>query len=271
MGWLRRTVYDLAARALVKPRGRYNLLCPTSLEALRRTLRPGDVVLVDGEQRVSEVIKYLTQSTWSHAALYVGDELLRRSPARRTDLYAEHGGDAEHLMIEALMETGVTASPVGKYARHNVRVCRPIGLRRDDLRRILDEVLGQMGCRYDVQNVVDLARYFFPVSLIPRRLRRHAVDCGGGLTSEVICSSLIARAFQNVGFPILPGVTRDESTRPASWRSWLHARSPYPALFHRQTESLITPRDFDLSPYFEVVKVNAVEDTRFDYRRIRWA
>ncbi len=52
---------------------------------------------------------------------------------------------------------------------------------------------------------------------------------------------------------------------------WLHARGPYPALFHRQTPSLITPRDFDLSPYFEVVKVNAVEDTRFDYRRIRWA
>jgi hypothetical protein len=42
-------------------------------------------------------------------------------------------------------------------------------------------------------------------------------------------------------------------------------------VFHRQVPNLITPRDFDLSPYFEVVKTNAVEAARFDYRRIRWA
>ncbi len=43
---------------------------PTKLAAV---LRPGDVLLVEGDTRVSTAIKYLTQSTWSHAALYVGD------------------------------------------------------------------------------------------------------------------------------------------------------------------------------------------------------
>ena len=33
---------------------------------------------------------------------------------------------------------------------------------------------------------------------------------------------------------------------------------------------LYTPRDFDLSPYFEVVKLNHLGDPRFDYRRIVW-
>ena len=35
--------------------------------------------------------------------------------------------------------------------------------------------------------------------------------------------------------------------------------------------TLLTPRDFDLSPYFEIVKFNVVADGRFDYQRIQWA
>jgi len=274
MGWLRAKLFDAAARALTKPRGSYNLLLPNNLDALRRQLRSGDVILVDGDQRVSEVIKYLTQSTWSHAALYIGDEVARRNPARRDELAAEFGPDAQHLCVEALMEGGVVVSPIAKYATHNLRICRPRGLRREDLDRILDEVLAQVGCHYDVRNVVDLARYFLPVSLIPRRFRRRALTFGSGLPTEVICTSLIARAFQNVGFPILPAMTpaAAEAPRPATWRRWLtRDRAPYPTLFHRQIPALITPRDFDLSPYFEIVKLNAVETLKFDYRRIRWA
>ena len=44
-------------------------------EAVASALRPGDVLLVDGNTRISSAIKYLTQSTWSHAALYLGDAL----------------------------------------------------------------------------------------------------------------------------------------------------------------------------------------------------
>jgi hypothetical protein len=273
MGWFRKRFYALAARALTKPRASYNLLTPNNLDSLRRVVRKGDVILVDGEQRVSEVIKYLTQSSWSHVALYVGDELLRRHPERRAELVAAHGIDAEHLIVEALMEEGVVASPLAKYRDFNLRVCRPRGLRREDLVRILDEVLAQIGFRYDVQNVVDLARYFFPVSMIPSRLRRRALTFGSGLPTEVICSSMIARAFQNVGFPILPDMSPAPDPPPRSrWREWLlRVRHPYPAVFHRQLPGLITPRDFDLSPYFDIVKFNALEAQDFDYRRIRWA
>ena len=41
-------------------------------EALERVIQPGDVLLVEGNTRISVAIKYLTQSTWSHAALYWG-------------------------------------------------------------------------------------------------------------------------------------------------------------------------------------------------------
>ena len=32
----------------------------------------------------------------------------------------------------------------------------------------LDDVITQIGYRYDVKNLIDLARYFLPVSLVPR-------------------------------------------------------------------------------------------------------
>jgi hypothetical protein len=41
------------------------------------------VLLVDGTSRFSSAIKYLTQSTWSHAALYIGDTSARRRRGRR--------------------------------------------------------------------------------------------------------------------------------------------------------------------------------------------
>jgi hypothetical protein len=175
------------------------------------------------------------------------------------------------MVIEALVD-GVVASPLSKYADFNLRVCRPMGLRSDDLRRILDEVLAQLGLRYDMKNVVDLARYFFPVSLIPRRLRRQALQFGSGLPTQVICSSLIGRAFQNVGFPILPATAPGTVAAPYRFRDRLLRRTPppYPLLFRRQLPSIITPRDFDLSPYFEIVKFNLVEATKFDYRRVKW-
>src|SRR6058998_1337509 len=118
-GWLRTKVFDMAARALTKPRGQYTLLLPNDFESLLRCLRPGDVILVDGDQRVSEVIKYLTQSSWSHSVLYIGDELLRRHPEQRAALIARHGRDAHHMFIEALLEEGVTANPLSKYGDFN--------------------------------------------------------------------------------------------------------------------------------------------------------
>jgi hypothetical protein len=273
--WLRLKLFGAAARMLTKPRGHYNHILRNDLEALRRNLRPGDVILIDGDQRVSEVIKYLTQSTWSHAVLYVGDALLRQRPTDREPITAAHGRDAQHMIVEALMD-GVIASPLSKYAGFNLRVCRPKGLRREDADRVIREVMGQLGLQYDVKNLLDLARYFFPVSLIPRRFRRKALQLGSGLTTQVICTSMIGRAFQNVGFPIMPVLTPMPARppEPRRLRDRLLGRkrpAPYPGVFRHEPYSLITPRDFDLSPYFEVVKLELLEDPSFDYRRMQWA
>ena len=41
-------------------------------ERVRYEVRPCDVILVEGRSRVSEIIRTVTQSPWSHAALYIG-------------------------------------------------------------------------------------------------------------------------------------------------------------------------------------------------------
>ena len=50
----------------------YEPFTPSDPEHLRGVIQPGDVLLVEGNNRISGIIKYLTQSTWSHAALFVG-------------------------------------------------------------------------------------------------------------------------------------------------------------------------------------------------------
>ena len=60
-------------RYLAQPTRRYAPFFAPDPEMTRRSLEPGDVVLIEGNTRLSAIIKFLTQSTWSHAALYVGE------------------------------------------------------------------------------------------------------------------------------------------------------------------------------------------------------
>ena len=72
MSWMVDGVRAHSAHYLEKPVQGYEPFTPSDPDALRATLQPGDVLLVEGNNHISGVIKYLTQSTWSHAALYVG-------------------------------------------------------------------------------------------------------------------------------------------------------------------------------------------------------
>lgn len=270
---LRRWLIAEGTRLLTTPLANYVQRVPNNIDKLKKTLRKGDVLLVEGDQRISQVIRYLTQSSWSHCALYVGDELLLGDPELAAELSQRFGDEAQHLFIEAESGSGVCATPISKYQRYNIRICRPHNLHRDDVGIVLGYVIGQLGRRYDLRHLVELARFFFPVSIVPRRWRRAALAFGSPNGRAVICSSMIAEAFTRVGYPILPEVTlADRPTPPIVWWKRAIAR-PAPsvvATFRRHNTKLVTPRDFDLSPYFEVVKFNHLGDPRLNYREIVW-
>ena len=48
-------------------------------------------------------------------------------------------------------------------------------------------------------------------------------------------------------------------------------RAPYIGLYRRRHPTVLIPRDFDLSPFFQIVKFNVVPQRGFDYSRIEWA
>jgi hypothetical protein len=269
--WLTRRLLDW----LSEPVPAYEQRVWNDPHALRRTIRKGDVLLVEGDNRISVVIKYLTQSSWSHAALYIGDELLRHGGESAERTRRDFGADAEHLLVEALPR-GVVVAPLAKYIDYNVRLVRPHRLRPEHLKQIVDEAIGAIGWQYDLRNVLDLLRYLLPAHIVPHRLRRHALHFGSGEPTEVICSSLLGRLFARVGFPVLPQLDFPEGDSEGRRSGLLgrvlgHESEHFTGLFRMRHPTLLTPRDFDLSPYFEVVKFNAIAAGTFDYERIHWA
>ena len=256
---MRLQVTNFFIQLLTTPLKSYAPRFPNDLAALKHSLQKGDVLLIEGNQPVSEVIKYLTQSSWSHTAIYVGDELIKRNHPLARTLEQEFGEDARYLLVEAVMNEGVIATPLTKYTNFTLRVCRPHGLRcQEDLQTVLDEVIGQLGHEYDLKNIVDLARYLFPVTVLPRRFRRKLCPphCGSGLPTQVICSSLIAKAFSKVGLPILPRLALCDQPVLSSHRSSADAGRQ---MTSERSLSLITPCDFDLSPYFDIVKLISMD------------
>ena len=219
-------------------------------EKLAGALEPGDVLLIEGNTRVSGAIKYLTQSTWSHAALYVGDAL---GPPPE--------GKEPKVLIEADLREGVRAVPLAYFAGLHTRICRPVGLAPEDLQKVIAFAVKSIGEAYDLKNLVDLARYLLPQPPVPARFRRRMIALGSGDPTRAICSTMIAEAFGLVRYPILPIWT---PPRPGAGEA-----AAQEELLHIRHHSLYVPRDFDISPYFAIVKPNLAHG--FDYRKLRWA
>ncbi len=240
------------ARTLVKESSGYRPFTPSDPVTLRRVLRPADILLVEGNQKVASAIKYLTQSTWSHAALYVGDAL---GPPG-------DGGEAPSL-IESNLGEGCVAVPLSKYETYNTRICRPVKLAVADRNKVVQHMIDSLGLQYDTRNILDLARYLLPTPPVPVRWRRRMIALGSGEPTRAICSSLIAQAFHSVRYPILPRIEHLEGQE--------HAASPYSRreILHIRHHTLFAPRDFDLSPYFAIVKPTI--ESGFDYRTLAFS
>jgi hypothetical protein len=214
---------------------------------MSQILKPADVVLVEGKRRISTAIKYLTQSSWSHAAIYVG---------------GCGGVDAEgrvRAFVEADMEKGVRAFPIEELEGLHLRICRPVGLSSQDAHQVATHVLGRLGDRYDLKNVFDLARYLLPTPPVPTPWRRPMLALGSSDPTRAICSTLIAEAFETVGFPILP-IVGSKAAAP------LGCPDRVREVQHIRHYRLFVPRDFDVSPYFTIIKPSLCRD----YRSLAW-
>lgn len=245
MGVVFDSVGKLISRYLMKEVEGYEPFTPSNPKGLMSCVMPGDVLLIEGNTHIAGVIKYLTQSTWSHSALVV-------PPIPGA---IEPNGEP-HILIEANVGEGVVSAPLSKYFKYHTRLCRPVGLTGEDRETVCKYAVERIGLGYDTKNILDLLRYLVPLP-VPQRWRRQMLALGSGDPTRVICSALIAEAFGSVRYPILPKITQAGSR--AARRQILEIRH----------SSLYAPRDFDISPYFEIIKPTIVAG--FDYRKLHWA
>jgi len=203
-------------------------------------IRPCDVLLVEGRSRVSQVIKSITQSIWTHSALYIGRLHDIQDPQMRELVQQHFDGDPnEQLLIEPLLGRGTVITTLSHYQDENLRICRPKRLSRPDVQQVMRHTIEHLGLDYDLRQLLDLARFLFPYGILPRRWRSTLFQHNAGMPTKTVCSTMIASAFNAVHYPIMPVIHREED---GTLR-----------LYKRNTR-LYTPSDFDYSPYFDIIK-----------------
>lgn len=218
-----------------------------SSESLVRSLRKGDVLLVDGASRVSTAIKYLTQSTWSHAALCIQDQSNVENPSIDNV-----------ILLEADVVEGVRIVSVKEYTQQHTRICRPVGLSSTDVAQMIAFAKERLGHQYDRKNVIDLMRYLVQTPPVPVGWRRSMLKLGSGDPTRAICSTLIAQSFQSIKYPILPVKVHRLNGQNLRLER----------LFRVRHHTLFVPRDFDISPYFNIIKPSL--QVKFDHHSLKW-
>jgi len=229
----------------------------SDFERIRYELRPCDVILVEGRTRVSEVIKMITQSSWSHAALYLGRLHDIEDPELRETVNELFPFPPDtQLIVESELGLGTVIRDLASYQQDHIRICRPRGLNHKDSQQMIHYAISQLGKEYDVRQILDLARFLFPWWVMPRRWRSSLFQHNPGTATRTVCSTMIAEAFGFIQFPILPLVKK--------------AGEDDIQLFRRNPK-LCTPRDFDYSPYFEIIKYPFMDFSEHsDYRLLPW-
>jgi hypothetical protein len=122
-----------------------------------------------------------------------------------------------------------------------------VGLNETEIRRVIDYATARVGLQYDMKHIWDLARYLFPTPPVPPRWRRRLLALGSGDPTRAICSTLIAEAYQSIDYPLLPEVILSRDSDADAMHS-------YSELQHIRQHGLYMPRDFDVSPYFQIIK-----------------
>lgn len=185
----------------------------SNFEDMSHELRPCDVLLVEGRSRVSEVIRWLTNSPWTHAALYIGRIHDIEHEDIRTLVKKHYQGKKEdRLVIESLLGQGTIIRNLRVYEQEHLRICRPNRLSHADGAQVVRYAASRLGADYDVRQILDLARFLFPWYIMPRKLAsslfaprgRRAKKMEANPRMKTVCSTMIAESFGYVHYPILP-------------------------------------------------------------------
>ena len=239
-----------------EPEHEANFTSLTNYERLGDEIKPGDIILVEGRSRVSNIIKLITQSPWTHSMLYLGNyHQLNIAGMAPVSLSRYAMTPHTKLVIEAVLGQGTIVTPLHHYKDEHLRICRPRSLTLRDRNKVIQHTLRKLGYQYHTRQLFDLARFLLPYNLIPRRWRSSLFRYHAGDSTQTICSSMLAEAFVSVNYPVLPVIEHTEQG----------------LRFYKRNTKLFTPQDFDYSPYFDIIKYPFIGlDEVAAYRNLPW-
>lgn len=212
---------------------------PCDFEKILTLIKPGDVVLIQGMNRLSFAISYVTKSIWTHAAICIGkmqdihDDALREHIKNH---YTE--GSNEILIVEGIAGKVIKVSPLSHYKKYHLRICRPINISEKKLQQTLTYAMSAVGHEISLWQVSNLLKLLLFWTILPNWLFAGFYKPTQGFRPK-ICSSIIAEAFAAAKFPILPSISRDREGN-------YHLTPTDPRFFF--------PAMIDYSPYFEIIK-----------------
>jgi len=223
---------------------------------LRFEIRSCDVILVEGRTRIGDIIKTITLSRWTHAALFVGrlSEIEDEDTRKLIESYYP-GDQSEQLIIESLLGEGTIISPLTKYQYDNLRICRPKEISPQDVQKVIETAARYLGSRYDMRQVLDLARFLMPYWFLPRRWSSSILQYKASDMTRTICSTVLVEAFAANQYPVLPVIQRIENGK---------------YIWSRRNPKLFIPSDFDYSPYFDIIKYPFLGDEKTIYKKLPW-
>ncbi|RVU81447.1 hypothetical protein EOL70_27125 [Leucothrix sargassi] len=238
---LKNLIWDKVVAWLIAiPEANKTLYAINNHKRLLSELKPADVILFEGRTRVGDIIKLITLSPWIHSALYIGrlSEIEDPDLVKRIRKFYDGPEDAQ-LVIESLLGYGTVVRAMDDYQEDNLRVCRPTYLHKKDRQAVVCFAAEHLGLAYDIRQLLDLARFFFPYGILPKHWRSTLFQHNAGKPTHVVCSGMVARCFQSVHYPILPVIVTKDNERKK---------------IYKRNFRLFVPADFDYSPYFDIVK-----------------
>lgn len=220
-------------------------------------IRHADVILIEGRSRASLIIKHVTQSPWSHAALYIGriDDIKDLTFRRIVERHSKYPANTQ-LLIESEIGLGTMISSMDRYRYDHIRILRPHGISKTAVPGVINYAISRIGRSYDLRHLMDLFRFLFPWGLFPRRWRSTLFKHNALQPTKDICTTMIANAFHSVHYPILPIIRKNEAKELELIEGNIN---------------LFTPSDFDFSPFFDVIKYSILPvDEQGEYKNLNW-
>lgn len=211
-----------------------------SFDHAAQILSPADIVLIDGTAPADNRIKAITGSNWSQVLLYLGrlhdikDPTLRATASDFTPCQSN-----TQLLLKVDLVHGVHLITLSQLQESQLRICRPRGLNDDEKQTIIRYALSRLESHKKHAWWPAIRLLLVPWALLPRGWRKPVFKLLSGRRLRRSVGGTIGDAFSFIQFPILPLVKQDSDGKTKLYR-------PYPMVFY--------PSDFDLSPYFDVIK-----------------